>query len=645
MSENSPGEQPVSAAAPASEQAASPVFMPHGLLKREDGVFFDVSVSPSACVAAANHVFLSDAYFAGIDYPAFMRALYHYGPDVAPVPDPSGASLLRVADDIVPFAAARRKLYKVVKLRDGIADYYFEALYAEESGDPGAPPQATKLDFGEFVAFMWHKGVRFGIDVATVQAYIASGKLERVSVARRLEAGPAQDACIIEVTQDIRRNDAPREKADGRVDLLTFQNRFPQIKERTRLLQKLPGAPGAPGYELSGLALQPAPPQDVALDGLAGPGTALEQGPDGEFLVATETGFLSVDGDSGRISVSSKIVSRDGVSGRTTGNLRLNAGYEEFGEVQEQRLVEGSDITIHGDVFGKLHSHGGAVLLSSNLVGGSVLNDCGEIRIKGVASGALLQAQDGDVFVERAESCVISGTRVVIGHASNCEIIADEVNIVFAEGCAIAARSIDIESAGPRKQSEMLLYVLLPDLTRIDQQIAALEASAEQLAQAVARRVREIDSLTNLPDVRQYVLLAQKVRKNEIVLKPEQVPEFQKMATGVGPALRAIGKLSLDSKETEQKRLIVLEQAGALAEQKKALAAQSRCNIKMITGDIVLRGRPGSQDAAALRDKTAKEIKAGLRGADAGATAIFAGSGGALDWAFDPARRQDDFLL
>ena len=38
-------------------------------------------------------------------------------------------------------------------------------------------------------------------------------------------------------------------------------------------------------------------------------------------------------------------VSRDGVSAKTTGNLQLTGDYEEFGEVQEKRVIEGEGIT------------------------------------------------------------------------------------------------------------------------------------------------------------------------------------------------------------------------------------------------------------------------------------------------------------
>lgn len=94
-----------------------------------------------------------------------------------------------------------------------------------------------------------------GIDLDAVRSAIDTGKAERVTVARRLDPEPGQDARIVEVSDDIHRNDAPRQLADGRLDLNSFQNRSPQIQPGVRLLQKVPLSTGRPGFEMSGVPL------------------------------------------------------------------------------------------------------------------------------------------------------------------------------------------------------------------------------------------------------------------------------------------------------------------------------------------------------------------------------------------------------
>src|SRR5205085_6326290 len=102
------------------------------------------------------------------------------------------------------------------------------------------------------------------------------------------EPVPGQDARVIEVSDDLHRSDAPRLLANGKLDLNTFQNRFPQIEQGVRLLRKAPRVAGKPGFELSGAILEPRVPLDLELQSHCGPGTTVEITPEGEFLVAQQ---------------------------------------------------------------------------------------------------------------------------------------------------------------------------------------------------------------------------------------------------------------------------------------------------------------------------------------------------------------------
>lgn len=629
---------PAPSALPQDETAAAH-GLPPGLLRRRDGVYFDPAFATAAWLSAVNSVFLGGACFAGLDYAGFIKGLYNVGPEPRPAPGSEG--LVRFAEGLRPFAAPRRELYKALKVNHGEAEYYFEAVFIEAHELPDGsrlPAQAARLEFDEFVADLWSKGVRFGIDAGVVRAIIASGKVGRIVVARRLEPMAGRDAQIVEVSQDMHRSDAPKVMANGRLDLLSFQNRFPQIKKNQRLLKKIPSANGLPGYELSGAMLPPAPPADIDLQLLAGAGTLIERQRDGEYLVAAQDGYLNIEGKTSRVSISEKIVSRDGVSGRTTGNLQLRGAYEEFGEVQERRVVDGSDITIHGDVFGNIHSRGGMIHLLGNLVGGSAHNADGDIRVDGVASGAVVQTRVGAVTMARAENCVISGTRVVVAEASNCEIFADEVEVGAAEGCAIAGRHIQVGSAAPRRQSEMLLFPLVPDVAHFDRRIDALHDRSDAFSHGAARRQRDIDGIAGMPDLSAYLALAKQVRKHEVVLDAEQLQHFQKMAVAAGPALKAIGKLSLNVKELQAQQQQMLEQAGEVAAQKRAAAARVACTVARIDGDVEVRALVVDPDSPAPWDRTPKDIKAALRSTATVATAAaWAGAEGSLDWHFDPA--------
>jgi hypothetical protein len=625
---------------PTDSTVANPVNAPVGgldalglencIVRRRDGVYADPTVLGKTFLAAFDHIMRGNYYFTGLDYALVIKAVYDCGPDLPR--SGNGELLVRFASDVAPFDPARRALYKAVKINDGKAEYYFEPVYLADPANPHSLGQPAALDIDEFIADMWLKGVRFGIDVGAVRAAIASGKAERVTVAQRLDAAPGRDAQIVEVSHDIHRSDAPRQLANGKLDLMAFQNRFPQIQKSIKLLQKVPRAAGTVGFELSGIPIEPAVPADIDLGPMAGPGTLIEHTADGEFLVAQQTGYLNVEGKTGQISIGDKIVSRDGVSSRTTGNLQLTGDYEEFGEVQEKRVIEGEGITIHADVFGNIVSRGGTVLLNHNLVGGSAHNARGDIKVKGVASGAVIQASCGEVVMNRAESCIISGTRVTVEHAVNCEIIADEVLVKQAEGCAIAGRRITIESAGPRKQSEMLVFALRPDSAQIDEVIKLMTARVDELGALAARRKAAMEQMTGEPEVRKYVMLASKIRKKELTLTPEQVPVFQKMALEAGPALKAIAKVSLEVKAAETEQQSGQALVAQLMQQRSDSDGVSHVQVRLVQGETTVRTMKFNPDGSSTYDLPAKDIKARLRSSAVGGELIFSGTQGTIDW-------------
>nr|WP_315258303.1 flagellar assembly protein A [uncultured Duganella sp.] len=630
--------QDVASAAPAANQEpqAPGTGLPLGLVRRADGIHIDLGMSRPALTAAVEHVYQSGWYFVGLDYAALMLALYGVGRD------PGGAEALRLADDVRRFDGARLGLYKQPKTSLSYAEYYFQQLYAEEVTLPDGtliPERPLRLDIDEFIAFMWMQNIRFGIDVAAVRAAIDSVRPERITFATDLVPEPGQDASVVEVSAELHRSDAPKARADGRIDLQSFQNRFPQIKANMRLLKKLEALPGLPGYDLAGRKSEPPPPKDLTLRFLAGEGTEARLFEDGEYLVSTREGFLSVDAKSNRISITDKIISLEGVSGRTTGNLQLAGAYEEYGDVQEQRDVTGSDITVHGNVYGNIHSRGGTVVLDKNLVGGSVHNVAGEIRIAGVASNAVIHAANGAVTIQRAENCVISGSRVTIGEASNCEIIGDEVQVAVAEGCAIAGRNVEVESAGPRRRTEMIIYVLVKDVTQFDQQIAELELRIAAFAQANADGQREIERISALPDVRRYLALAARLRTQELMLTPEQGQHLRKIAGAVSEQMKDLQKLKQDLQVGLTQHKLLGDRLQRVIEQQVEAAGIARCGLHMASGETMVRTMPFAADTAALRQLPPRDLKQRLRGTPSGGQLLFADSAGALDWHLNPRLR------
>ncbi|WP_081897571.1 flagellar assembly protein A [Massilia sp. BSC265] len=623
-----PVARPVAASA-ASGTPAATAGAGACIARHADGVYCDVAALGHTLLAAVEGILLRNQYFAGLDYPVLIKALFGHGPELPR--NARGETVVRLADGILPFDPARRQLYRAVKIADGQAEYYFEPVFL---ADAEGVEQPTSLDIDEFIADMWMKGIRFGIDVEGVAAAIASGAAGRIVVARRLPPRPGQDARVVEVSNELHRSDAPRQLANGRLDLMSFQNRFPQVQRGTRLLRKLPRVQGEPGFDLSGIALAPEMPLDLELMDWSGPGTTVDRIAEGEFVVALQDGFLNVEGN--RISVGDKIVSHDGVSARTTGNLQLEGDYEEFGEVQENRVVEGGSITVHADVFGHIVSRGGVVCLNRNLMGGSARNADGPIVVQGVASSAVIGSANGEVSLQRAENCVISGSRVSVVEAVNCEIVADVVEITQAEGCAIAAKRIAIERAAPRGHSEMRIFVLRPDCARIDAAIGMIRERVGRFGELAGQRRAAMGALAAQPEVASYLRLAGRVRKGELVLTPEQQPAFKKLAAAAAPALKQMAALSQETKDIEAEQQSGMALLARLEAQRAQHSSAASVAILQAAGDITVRALDVEPDSAEAERGShyhlaPREIKARLRDAS-GAELLFAGSSGSFSW-------------
>jgi hypothetical protein len=597
------------------------------IVARDDGVWLRADASRQDLQAAAGHVFAAGSRFAGLDYALFLHRLYGTGPALPAAPH--GQPLLRMADAIVPFPGERRALYRSVKIDGGEAEYVFEPVYLDAGGDALQP---ATLAFDEFVAAMWATGIRFGIDAAAVRQGMASARPGRRVVARRLDPVPGRDAAIVEVSEHLHRSNAPREQADGRVHLDTFENRFPQVPAHARLLRKEPRTEGARGIELSGVPIETVPGRDLELTGVAGRGTMIVHEDGHDYLVSAIEGFINVDRTNGRLSVGPKIVGSEGVSVRTTGNLQLAGAYEEFGELQENRVVEGGDITIHGDVFGHIASRGGTVQLGRNLMGGSVANAAGAVHVAGVASNAVVQAKGGEVTIRQAQNCIVTGTKVTIGEATNCEILADEVVIGIASGCAIAGRRMTLTCAGPRKGSEMLLFAVVPDTACHDDAIAGLEARAQRVEATVLEHRNAVGELTGRKEVRSYLALAACVRAGHVTLTAAQQGLLRKMAEQVAPALGEVSRLSL-AVNAAQAQLAQLQQLLNKARQRRSeVAVSASCKVRVLEGETVLRTMAYQPDAGPPHDLAPKEIRARLRAGSWNHAPVLLASVGSVDW-------------
>jgi hypothetical protein len=625
----------------------SGLILPAYVLLRPDGVFIKISPPPAQDILQlfVDRLFLNECRFSGLDYAAFIKLLYHS--DSIEQLDNDSAEV-RIANSIVRFPKHRLALYRGLKTADSgdSAEYMFEPVFVEvvkeepiygEPDENGIMPiidhrksvqmHPTKLDFDEFVAGLWLNGVRFGLNADVVNEALKNKAYARITIARQLEPTPSKDAEIVEESDTLRQDNAPMILANGKADLRRARNRFPQVVKNVPLLRKVPRQLGKPGYCVTGVVIEPRIPLDIDLSKLAGEGTRIDQSPKGELLVADLDGFVVLDEQTSEIFVTTKIENKSGISAKSTGDILLSVDhYTEHGEVQEGRIVEGKHMTFLSDVHGIIKSQDGSIELEKNISGGSAQSVGGNITIKGKAINATLEAWDGNISIEFAESSIITGKFVSIERAVNCEIIAEELQLGIAEGCAIAGKNIQITTSASRKNRETIISMLLPDLESYDRQIAQEKAQLLKVEQAIQARTREITATQSDPGFAKYLAIAEKVRTGVIKFSPEQQTGWQKLVNQYAPLFRG-------SEGLIKKRQALDEAIQQLTQERIASAkAEDYCKIAEIHGETLVRKLTSNLGVDAFRGMPQPELRAKLNELGTAEERILSGHKGSLDW-------------
>lgn len=603
-------------------------------------------------------VFSGGLLFRRLDYANFHKLLYDdeaTGQARRQLEQAGKKPELLLATDIAPFAEARLPLYRGFKIDDEgkAAEYFFEPLIIDVvvdepvQGDADADgnrtitgtrqreiAQAAQLDFDEFIAAAWTKGLRFGLDAAAIRAGIQKSKPERVAIAKMRPPTPGTDASVIEKTDALHRNDSPKILPGGRIDLRTFSNRFPQVKAGTRLMMKVRRVLGKAGRDVTGQPIEPELPDDFDIATLAGAGTRIDSSVEGDYLVATMDGFLNLDTDTHQLSVTEKIVNKEGVSLRTTGDINFKCDeYEEHGEVQEQREVKGKHMTFMNNVFGHIISDGGRIVIKRNLSGGSAKSPGGGIAIEGNVSRAVIEAKGGEIELNYVDSSVIIGRSVRIKHAVACDIYADDVHIDLAEGCAIAGKQVQIDMSRAKRGVENLVNILVPNAALFEQQLAELNQAKSEATTLLKNKSLEVQTLANQPVLKTYLNVQQKLKAGEISLTPEQKADFQRLQAKVAQPLQQL-QIARQQIQASRNHLTELDQQiEQLRQTHQAMISGIGCQLSAVDGETLVRTVSLRTDEPSIGDLPATQLRARLREAGIGEK-LFANDVGNLDWQF-----------
>lgn len=636
-----------------AEQKAGDVLLPGYILRRQDGIFIDLTLFP---VGGGFEQFIDQLFSRGyrferLDYSMLMGLLYDYDH----ILDSHGVNAkVKLAENVVDFPDKRKALYKAVKFdaEYQCAEYFFEPVQMEvvieepvygEPGEDGVAPivgatrkvelRPTKLNLDEFIADMWLKGVRFGIALESVAAVIARNESVRMDVALQLDPTEGTDAEIEEASQALHRDNAPKILPNGKADLRRFQNRFPQIENGAKLLKKKPRVLGKPGFRVSGVLIEPEVPKDIDISALAGPGTRVEKQGGYEYILATRDGFLALDIENNHISITEKIENKAGISAKTTGDLLLSGDeYIEHGEVQEGRAVEGKNMTFHADVYGDLISQGGHILLESNLSGGSAKSYGGGVTLNGRVFNSTVEAWEGKVTINYAESSLILGESVTIERAVNCEIVGDTVQIGSAEGCGIAGKRVHIKSSTSCRNKENIVSMVLPDISALDTQITQVYKEIGDCKKIIEAKEKSLELLKADTETAKYLSLANSIKQGTIKLNPAQQDNWNKMTARFTKINAEVAKLNADKQEQAKRIQAFQQEINSLQEARAKSGKGIRCEIDAVEDDTLVRTRPLYNGISEFRKINANELRRKLREQGLPKERIFSSCEGSVNW-------------
>jgi uncharacterized protein (DUF342 family) len=626
--------------------------IPDYLLTKPDGLYVTLADfhSGASFAALVGEIFSNNLLFEGLHYDIFLSLMYD-ADWLAAMREKCAE--VKIATGIAAFPAHRAALYKTVKVleRGKHAEYVFEPVsvlvtidepvYGEPDANGVAPVirhvssqtmQPGTLNIDEFVAAMWSKGIRYGIQTEQIRKIIAERTSGRNIVALWLPPQEGKDADILEVCPDLHRDNSPKTLLNGKADMRAFQNRFPHIAKGEHLLKKVPRVLGKIGYKVTGELVEPDVPKDLNLLALASTGTTAVLEKDGDYLVAQMDGFLNIDPVTNTISITEKIETTAGVSMKTTGDLALNVEeFVEHGEVQEGRVVKGRSMTFKANVYGNLISTSGNIIVDGNLTGGTAEASNGNVTLSR-ASRSTVHALKGEVIAGKCENCLIVAQKINVVQAVNCILIADEISAENTEGCMLAAISLRIASSADSKSRETLITMIVPDLTRLNQRSKTLQEKTFTAQEEKNNCAHEIDQLKLDPDLAKFIALYNRIKSGEIKLTSDQAENWKKLVaknTRAWNQLEALNKkiISLDLMQTEFN-----EELAQISQIRDAAGANISCVIDNITG--LTRGQTltslnGLQNYSSMSEN---DIKMALQQADQRQTIIFSADAGSVNW-------------
>lgn len=265
------------------------------------------------------------------------------------------------------------------------------------------------------------KGVKYGIDEASVRDAVSVRRGEKVLVAVGKPVEEGKDAIITyHYLSDKEKAGRPQEREDGTVDFWDL-NLINNVRAGDILATKTPSVSGSPGITVTGQIIKPKPVKNPSLR--RGKNTSLEN--NGLKLVATRDGHVVTTAD-GVISVL-PVLTVNGNVDVATGNIsfigdiviqgsvkpgfavRAEKNIEVMGNVEGGSLLAGGSITVRGGIIGQgKHRVVAGGNLSARFIENGMVQAKGDILINDAILNSIVIA-GGRIQVEGRRGTIVGG--------------------------------------------------------------------------------------------------------------------------------------------------------------------------------------------------------------------------------------------
>lgn len=467
------------------------------------------------------HVFNNNFYFENLDYVLFQELMFDFVK--------KKWQKYKLCQQIKTISPERIKKYSnPMNFKNSQAEYTFSPVYDDVEQDWKTIEVQTKLNIDEFIARMWCFGIKYWLKILDIQEAILSSKNQKIIIAETQPPLEWIDARILALL-NLWKDHEMMMKTWGMIDLKLYKRVFPQVRENTKLYQKIESIAWDHGMDIWGNIIPEIPPKDINLKEISAEWVHIVQEGGIDFIVSTVSGYVTPlqwdyhskdynETENNLVQLTSEQIKWQV---KVTKNVQLSIIWPETGSVKALGdiyalwvlgwyEVEWINVETKWDVYGNISAMGDISITGnvtwgehrqSQWVGvklmkdGQVISEKGNIQVVGNAlSRSRLQALNGKLEVNNAEAAILIGKDIVVKNVRNSIIIGENILVewMLVDCLVICTKKFIAKQTLIHHNQENIIFYIKPE---------DYEWAFQKISQILNQTNERSQKLTQLLDV------------------------------------------------------------------------------------------------------------------------------------------------